>query len=141
MKKIWNASMLYLLLAMAGGVFYREFSKFHGYTGKTTLAYVHVHFLVLGMFLFLLTALFASQKPELLHNKLFQRFFALYNIALPFMVTTMLVRGPLQVLQTELTKASNAMISGFAGISHILMAVSLVMYLLALKKTYIADKK
>ena len=103
MKKIWNASMLYLLLAMAGGVFYREFSKFHGYTGKTTLAYVHVHFLVLGMFLFLLTALFASQKPELLHNKLFQRFFALYNIALPFMVTTMLVRGRNFLLPTAAT--------------------------------------
>ena len=72
MKKLWNTSMIYLILALAGGVFYREFSKFHGYTGRTTLAYVHTHLLVLGMFLFLLTILFANQKPELLHNKLFQ---------------------------------------------------------------------
>ena len=41
MKKLWNTSMIYLILALAGGVFYREFSKFHGYTGRTTLAYVH----------------------------------------------------------------------------------------------------
>ena len=84
--------MIYLILALAGGVFYREFSKFHGYTGRTTLAYVHTHLLVLGMFLFLLTILFANQKPELLHNKLFQRFFVLHNIALPFMVIMVLVR-------------------------------------------------
>lgn len=58
MKKLWNTSMIYLILALAGGVFYREFSKFHGYTGRTTLAYVHTHLLVLGMFLFLLTILF-----------------------------------------------------------------------------------
>ena len=126
--------MIYLILALAGGVFYREFSKFHGYTGRTTLAYVHTHLLVLGMFLFLLTILFASQKPELLHNKLFQRFFVLHNIALPFMVIMMLVRGVLQVLEAQLTSAANAMISGFAGISHILMLISLVMLLLSLKK-------
>lgn len=140
MKKIWNTSMVYFLLAMAGGVFYREFSKFHGYTQKTTLAYVHVHFLVLGMFLFLLTALFASQKPELFQNKLFQKFYVLHNIALPFMVIMMLVRGVLQVLETQLTSAANAMISGFAGISHILIAISMMLYLLALKKTFSANE-
>ena len=26
MKKLWNTSMIYLILALAGGVFYREFS-------------------------------------------------------------------------------------------------------------------
>ena len=141
MKKLWNTSMIYLILALAGGVFYREFSKFHGYTGRTTLAYVHTHLLVLGMFLFLLTILFASQKPELLHNKLFQRFFVLHNIALPFMVIMMLVRGVLQVLEAQLTSAANAMISGFAGIAHILITISMVMYLLALNKTFVVNEK
>lgn len=137
MKKIYRTSMTYLFLALAGGVFYREFTKFNGYTGKTTLAVVHPHLLLLGTFLFLLTALFAMQKKELLKTKQFQRFFLLYNIALPFMACMMLARGVLQVLGMELTRSTNAMISGIAGIAHILMAVSLVLYFLALKPCFV----
>ena len=35
MKRYINAALLYAILAMAGGVFYREFTKFNGFTGKT----------------------------------------------------------------------------------------------------------
>ena len=37
MKRYMNAALLYAVLAMAGGVFYREFTKFTGFTAKTTL--------------------------------------------------------------------------------------------------------
>lgn len=37
MKKIMNTSLIYFVLAMAGGVFYREFTKWNGYTEPTTL--------------------------------------------------------------------------------------------------------
>ena len=37
MKKILNISFIYFLLAMIGGVFYREFTKIIGFTGQTTL--------------------------------------------------------------------------------------------------------
>ena len=43
MKKILNTSMIYFILAAAAGVFYREFTKFNGYTGETALSYVHTH--------------------------------------------------------------------------------------------------
>ena len=60
MKKIMNTSLIYFVLAMAGGVFYREFTKWNGYTEPTTLGVLHVHLLVLGTGVFLLAALFAK---------------------------------------------------------------------------------
>ena len=49
MKRYINASLLYALLAMVGGVFYREFTKFNGFTARTSLGVVHTHYFLLGM--------------------------------------------------------------------------------------------
>ena len=49
MKKYLNISFIYAIAAMAGGVFYREFTKFSGYTGVTALSKVHPHLFLLGM--------------------------------------------------------------------------------------------
>ena len=38
MKRIINTAIVYFIFAMAGGVFYREFTKWNGYTEPTTLA-------------------------------------------------------------------------------------------------------
>ena len=40
MKRYMNMALLYAVLAMVGGVFYREFTKINGFTAKTTLAVV-----------------------------------------------------------------------------------------------------
>lgn len=137
MKKIINTAMTYLALGLAAGVFYREFTKWNGFTGKTTLGVVHTHLLVLGMLFFLFVALFGRQESALLEQKMFRRFYILYNIALPFLSCMMIVRGILQVQSVELTKSANAMISGIAGISHILMAAALFMFFIALKKVWV----
>ena len=57
MKRYANASLLYALIAMAGGVFYREFTKLNGFTGKTTLSVFHTHYFLQGMEVFLLLLL------------------------------------------------------------------------------------
>lgn len=136
MKKILNTSMIYFILAAAAGVFYREFTKFNGYTGETALSYVHTHLFVLGMFAFLVIALFGCQKPELFKQGTFKKFFTLYNISLPFMAVMLLVRGVVQVQGAELTKAADAMISGFAGISHILIGIAVLVLFRSLKKCF-----
>ncbi len=70
MKRYINAALLYAVLAMAGGVFYREFTKFNAFTAKTTLSVVHTHYLLLGMVFFLLLLLleksfsFTSTKTQ-----------------------------------------------------------------------------
>ena len=38
MKKYANSALIYAILAMVGGVFFREFTKFNGFEGATTLA-------------------------------------------------------------------------------------------------------
>ena len=48
MKKLLNTAFIYALAAMAGGVFYREFTKFNGFSGRTALGLVHTHLFLLG---------------------------------------------------------------------------------------------
>lgn len=134
MKKYVNLAFVYAIAALACGVFYREFTKVYGFTGRTTLAFTHVHLFVLGTGVFLLIALFA-QSTDLTAQKLFGKFMVLYNISVPFMVVMLLVRGVLQVRGTVLSSGASAAISGIAGIAHILLTVSLVLFLLCLRKS------
>ena len=133
MKKYLNFSLIYAVAAMAGGVFYREFTKFNGFTGVTALGKVHVHLFVLGMLVFLLVALFAD-RMDLAGQKTFRLFLRLYNIGLPLTAVMMAVRGVTQVLGLALSRGASASISGIAGIGHILTGVGLVLLLTALKK-------
>lgn len=133
MKKYLNYAFGYAIAAMVGGVFYREFTKWNGYTGVSALGKVHVHLFILGTIVFLLVALFASHF-NLEENKNFRLFMKLYNIGLPLMIIMLIVRGVPQVLQIELSSGISAMISGIAGIGHILVGVGLILFLLSLKK-------
>lgn len=60
MKKCLKISLVYAIAALAGGVFYREFTKFNDYMGATSLGKVHTHLFMLGMAVFLIAALFAK---------------------------------------------------------------------------------
>lgn len=133
MKKLINTAFVYAIASMVFGVFYREFTKWNGFAGKTTLAVNHLHLFALGTVLFLVLALFAKTTGGLAARPMFRRFYGLYNIALPFMTVMFTVRGVLQVLGTPLSAGADAAISGIAGIAHILMGVSIVMLFLALK--------
>lgn len=133
MKKYVNVSFVYAILALICGVFYREFTKLNGFIGKTSLGVMHVHFFVLGTIVFLIIALY-SMITNIEEQKEFKRFFTLYNISLPFMVIMFMVRGIIQVLNMEISTGMNAAVSGVAGISHILMMISIVFLFLALKK-------
>lgn len=134
MKKYINVSFFYAIAAIVCGVFYREFTKFLGFSGKTSLAFTHLHLFVLGTILFLLIAIFTC-VTNLVEQRQFSWFMKLYNIGLPFMVIMFFVRGITQVLDTELTKGMSAAISGVSGIAHIIMTVAIIMLFLALKKS------
>lgn len=58
----------------------------------------------------------------------------LYNISLPFMVSMFIIRGIFQVLNITLSKGLNYTIAGMSGASHILMAISLVLLFIALRR-------
>lgn len=134
MKKYLNISLIYAIAAMVGGVFYREFTKWNGFTGMTALGKVHTHLFLLGMLMFLIIALFAEHH-DLQKQKLFRVFLWVYNIGVPLTAVMLAVRGIAQVLNVSLSSAANASISGIAGIGHILTGVGLVLLLISLKKT------
>lgn len=134
MKKYLNISLIYAIAAMVGGVFYREFTKWNGFTGMTALGKVHTHLFLLGMLMFLIIALFAEHH-DLQKQKLFRVFLWVYNIGVPLTAVMLVVRGIAQVLNVSLSSAVNASISGIAGIGHILTGVGLVLLLISLKKT------
>ena len=119
---------------MAGGVFYREFTKFNEFTEATILGKVHTHFFLLGMVVFWITALFAAQK-NLEEIKTFKVFMWIYNIGVPLTGVMMVVRGIPQVLVVSLSDGFSAAISGIAGIGHILTGIGIVLLILSFKKT------
>ena len=132
MKKYLNLSLLYAVAAMAGGVFYREFTKLHSFVGVTALGKVHTHLFLLGMVMFLLVALFAAQG-DLTKQKTFRVFLCVYNVGVPLTAVMMAVRGVTQVLGMSLSTAASASISGIAGIGHILTGVGIILLLVSLK--------
>lgn len=133
MKKSINYALCYAILAMIGGVFYREFTKYNNFEGETALGKVHAHFFMLGMVMYIVIALFARHY-DLYSVKLFKVFRAVYNIGVPMTGIMLGVRGVFQVLGTELSKGADAAISGIAGIGHILTGVGIVLLLISLKK-------
>lgn len=132
MKRYMNAALLYAILAMVGGVFYREFTKFQGFTGKTTLSVVHTHYFLLGMVFFLMLLLL--EKNFSFTGAKTVRTILVYHIGLNLTSVMFVLRGIVQVLGTELSSGMNAAISGIAGIGHILLGISLVLLLIQIKR-------
>lgn len=132
MKRYMNSSMIYAVLAMVGGVFYREFTKIIGFTGKTTLSIVHTHYFVLGMAMMLLFVLL--EKNFKFTNEKTNKYMMFYHIGLNLTCVMFVVRGLTQALETSLSTGLNAAISGIAGVGHIILGVSLVFVLIQIKK-------
>ena len=133
MKRYMNTALLYAVLAMAGGVFYREFTKFNGFDERTTLSVVHTHYFLLGMVFFLLLLLleknfsFTSAKTG--------RILAVYHTGLNLTAVMLVVRGVTQVTVPALSSGMNAAISGVAGIGHILLGGSIILLLVQIRRS------
>lgn len=132
MKRCINCSIVYTILAIIGGVFYREFTKMNYYTGWTTLSVVHTHYFILGMVFFLILGLislnidFKSNRAVLFYNIGFN-----LTIGLNLTAIMLVVRGIVQILGFNVV---SALISGIAGIGHIVLGVSLILILLDIKR-------
>lgn len=136
-EKYLKVSFFYAILAMVGGVFYREFTKFNGFYGKTNLSVIHTHYFILGMFMFLILLLieknFHISDDKLIKKTIF------YQIGLNITVLAFLMRGICQTLEMNIPKGFDASISAVAGIGHILISVSLILILIDIRKKIIAS--
>ena len=126
MKRYINYSIVYTVLAVLGGMLYREFTKMDDYTGWTTLSVVHTHYFILGMMFFLILGS-VSMNMNLKINQAV----LFYNIGLNLTAIMLIVRGIIQVLDLNVV---SALISGIASIGHIILGVSLILILLDIKK-------
>lgn len=131
MKRYMNSALAYAILAMIGGVFYREFTKYHGFEGKTYLSVVHTHYFLLGMVFFVLLLLL--EKNFSFTKAKTRKAIITYHLGLNLTAIMLVVRGITQVLGSSLSSGLSASISGMAGIGHMLLTVSMVILLLQIK--------
>lgn len=136
MKYYINSALLYAIFALVGGIFYREFTKFHSFTGKTTLSVIHTHYFILGMVFFLL--LLVVEKNFAFTSKQTNIVLILYHTGLNLTAAMLIIRGIVQVRSAPVSSAINASISGMAGIGHIILGGSLIILLIQIRQSVAA---
>lgn len=138
MRRYMNSALAYTILAIVGGVFYREFTRFNGFTAKTTLSVVHTHYFLLGLVFFLL--LLVLEKNLSFTGAKTGRVLVFYHTGLNLTAVMLVARGVTQVVGADLSRGADAAISGMAGIGHILLGVSLVLLLLQIRRSVAASQ-
>ncbi|HPT94132.1 MAG TPA: DUF2871 domain-containing protein [Microbacteriaceae bacterium] len=136
MKKLFYAAFAYMLVGVLSGLFYREFTKANDFpSGEfTQLGLAHTHLLTLG-FIVLLIVLVLEKQFTLSRSKLFGWFFWVYNAGVIVTSAMLIWHGSLTVLGQE----GNGMISGIAGLGHILLTAGMVLLFLCLRRALVRD--
>lgn len=129
MKKLYYAAVVYAVLGLGFGLFFREYTKTHDFTGFTQLAVMHTHLLALGM-LVMLIVLALEKVFELSKTKWFNLFFWHYNAGLLLTVAMMLVVG----MRDVAGQTSTPMLDGIAGLGHVVITVSLIFFFVGVGK-------
>ena len=132
MKRLLNASFIYMLAGVASGLFYREFTKLNDFPeGQfTQLGLAHTHLLTLGFIVLLIVLVIEKVFTISRSPKLFAWFFWLYNIGVILTSGMLIWHGSLTVLGQE----SNAMIAGIARHGHIAITAGMIVFFVALRR-------
>ena len=132
MNRLMNTAFAYMVLGLASGLFYREYTKATGALGlDTQLSTLHTHFLALGMLVFLVV-LALDVVFSLTGRRSFTVFYWTYNIGLLVTVALQAVRGIL-TLDGQDPATTSAAIPGIAGLGHMILTVGLVALFVALR--------
>lgn len=136
MNRLVRTSMFYMIFGLVSGLFYREFTKFNNFTGKTQLSVLHTHTLILGMFFFLFVLLL-EKNFKISQQKNYRKFYLFYNIGLGITILMMLIRGSLTVLDYGALPA----LAGIAGVGHIIITIGLFFFFFTLLGSVSSDSK
>lgn len=129
MQKYFKLSTFYLVLGLALGVFYREFTRLNSFTDSTTLGLLHAHTLVLG-FVFFILVLLLEKNFEISKIKNFKVWIITYNVGLIYLLSTMIFRGVLEVKGSDF-----AGLSHIAGLGHAILGISLIWFIVIVNKS------
>ncbi len=128
MRMLYWAAAVYTALGLASGLYYRELTKAHDFTGRTELSTVHTHLLALGTLMFLVFLALERLLTLTASRGLFAGFFWTYNAGLLITVTAMTIIGTRTVLGEGESKA----LSGIAGLGHIALTAAFVLFFIVL---------
>lgn len=131
-KKLVNTAAYYAVAGLFAGAFYREFTKYMGYTGVTSLGKAHTHLFALGMLMFLIVTALAS-STEITKSEYFDRFYFYYNIGVGLSATMIFCRGLCQVIGLD-NNVLDLVISWTAGAGHVTVTIGLAFLFLSLKQ-------
>ncbi|MEE1650167.1 DUF2871 domain-containing protein [Brachybacterium sp. J144] len=132
MMRLLNTALVHLVLGLASGLFYREYTKATDSLGvDTQISTLHTHLLVLGMIVFLVV-LALDALLSLSGRRSFSVFFWTYNVGLLLTVAMQAVRGIL-TLDGQDPATTSAAIPGIAGLGHMILTVGLVALFVALR--------
>lgn len=135
MKKYIKLAAAFAAAGIVGGVFYREFSKFHGVDNDfSILGLVHPHFLVLGVIMILMIGLVDGKMNPA--GKLPGIGLTCYSVGTAGAGVMLFIRGIFDVLSRadaaySIGKGLSAAISGISGLFHIALGVGLTMIFVA----------
>ena len=129
MKKLYIAALIYMIIGLASGLFYREYGRGFEFDGFTQLSVLHTHLLALGM-LFFLIVMVLEKVFALSQSKWFNLFFWHYNAGLLVTAGMMVAHGIMSYQGVE----ASGMTAGIAGLGHILLSVGLIFLFIALGK-------
>lgn len=122
MKKVFKKARMYAIMGLLAGIYYREMTKVFSFEGKTQLAGLHTHILMLGMFMMIMV-LILIKTFKINRSANYKKFMVIYESGLHLTIVMMLIRGTLDVMATDITSAVDKSISGFAGLGHIVMGI------------------
>lgn len=105
--------------------------KFDTFTQNTTLGLVHTHLLILGVIFFIIVLLL-NKVYNFGEKKFFKSFYFTYVIGVSLTSVMLVFRGIVQINNLNI---SNGMISGLAGLSHIILGAGFVLFILNLKES------
>lgn len=137
MKHYLNSAIIYTILGLTSGVFYREFTKFSGYSESTRLSLIHGHYISLGLFFFLFLLILEKQFAWSRFPKTKLIVWG-YHAGLNISVLGFLMRGTTEVLGTNMTSGLDASIAGISGIGHIILSITILMILFRVKKALVS---
>ena len=126
MKRLFWAATVYTVLGLAGGLYFRELTKSHEFSGHTELAVVHTHLLTLGTLAMLLILVLERVFGLSNRRRLFGAFFWVYNLGLLLTATMMTIIGT----RTVLGLSNGPALAGPAGMGHILLTVAFALLLI-----------
>ena len=133
-KLLFRSAATWAIIGLVGGVYYREFTRFHDWDHPvfTQLSTVHTHALVLGCLFMLVMLCLERVFSVSRHARLANKAYVVWNVGVAMTVAMQAVKGSMQVAGVE--AHTSPAIAGISGLGHIVLAVGFALYFHCLAK-------